>query len=80
MHISWNQYLFSKDPQWSRKTFLEAAKNLGIKISQAYKWGYHRKIKDPESLLRPVFKVLNLLNTSYNHIEFGLTFFIQIKI
>ena len=37
-----------KDPNWTRKTFLEAASSLKIKPIQTYKWGYHKKMKENE--------------------------------
>ena len=37
------------DPEWTRKTFLEAASALKIKPIQAYKWGYHKKLKENEN-------------------------------
>lgn len=41
-------FLYSEDPEWSNETFSRAAKEIGIKPIQAYKWGYHKKIKVAE--------------------------------
>ena len=34
---------FNKDPNWTRETVQLLKKNLGLKTSQIYKWGYDRK-------------------------------------
>lgn len=36
------------DPEWKKETFTKAAEELGIKPIQAYKWGYHQKLKGLE--------------------------------
>ena len=44
------QYLlYREDPSWKKDTFTKAANELGLKPIQAYKWGYHKKIKVAES-------------------------------
>ena len=41
--------MYRKDPEWTRKTFVEAASVLKIKPIQAYKWGYHKRMKESEN-------------------------------
>lgn len=36
---------FRNDPDWSKATYQKVSAELGISESQAYKWGYHQKIK-----------------------------------
>lgn len=41
-------FAFREDPDWTKETFHRAAEKLGIRPLQAYKWGYHRKLKEAE--------------------------------
>ncbi|CAI2360281.1 unnamed protein product [Moneuplotes crassus] len=46
---------FEKNPKWDRRTIENAAKESGLSISQAYKWGWDRKNKagDLEGFHKP---------------------------
>lgn len=37
---------YSQDPFWSPGTYKKAADEVGISHIQAYKWGYHQRIKN----------------------------------
>ena len=38
-----------EDPKWKSQTYMKVAQAIGISPTQAYKWGYHYKIKQSKS-------------------------------
>ena len=43
---------YREDPEWKIETYIKAAEATGISPIQAYKWGYHQRIKQLGTTLK----------------------------